>query len=154
MFKGKIKIGHTIEKQTSSSFPPFILPLGIGRRCIFLALLMLAGCSTIVNGPTQDIVVTSNPPGATITPTDYKCWVKTPGIITLDRTNSTILTARLYGYEDSKQEIKCELSLCPIVTATTELLIYPGLIFTMLDCNTGSIGHLTPTEIHFELISK
>lgn len=118
-----------------------------------ICLIMLAGCSTVMNGPTQDIVVTSNPPGATIITTTFE-WIKTPGTFKLPRNNSTTLTANLYGYETAKQDINCELSLWPIVSAIGELSIYPGLIFTTLDLSTGSVGHLTPNEVHFELVSK
>jgi hypothetical protein len=123
--------------------------------------MLIGGCTTIMNGPTQEIKVTSNPPGATVTPTDYKYWTKTPGVIALDRNNSTVLTARLYGYEDAKQEIKCGLS--PWVFGNAAGQLYPwafmgvphgAVALGILDVSTGSIGNLTPTEIHFELVPK
>jgi len=119
--------------------------------------LLLTGCATIANGPTQEIAVTSNPPGATVTPTDYKCWVKTPGIISLDRNQGTILTARLYGYEDCKVEIKWGIS--PWAFGNMSALAYPWLIVgcqpvaAAWACDADSIGNLSPNKVHFELKS-
>ena len=114
---------------------------------------MLTGCSTVMNGPTQDIVVTSNPPGAIVTTTTFE-WIRTPGTFKLPRANSTTLTANLYGYETAKQEIKCGLSLWPIGEAIGELWICSGLALTTFDLSTGSVGQLTPAEVHFELVSN
>lgn len=122
------------------------------------SLLMLAGCSTVMNGPTQDIVVTSNPPGATITPTDYKCWVKTPGIIALDRNQGTVLTARLYGYEDAK--IKINWGISPWAFCNMIALQHPGSIAgsqltgAVWAADADSIGNLSPDKVHFELVPK
>lgn len=134
--------------------PAFVSTVDIGRRCIILALLILiSGCSTLINGPVQDIVVTSNPPGAIITTTTFE-WLKTPGTFKLPRNRSTLLTANLYGYETAKQEIKCGLSLWPIVSGLGEFWAYGGCSLTTLDLSTGSIGMLSPTEIHFKLVPK
>ena len=38
---------------------------------IKISLLMLSGCGMIAHGPTQDILVTSNPPSAIVTTTTY-----------------------------------------------------------------------------------
>lgn len=126
--------------------------------CIICLMLVVGGCSTLLHGPTQEIVVTSNPPGAIVTPTDYKCWVKTPGIITLDRNQGTTLTARLYGYEDMKIKIKWGVS--PWAMGNMAALEYPWLIMgcqpvaAIWALDADSIGELSPTEIHFELVPK
>lgn len=116
--------------------------------CTF-CLLLVCGCSTIAHGPYQDVVITSNPPGAIVTPIDYKCWVKTPGILKLERKNSTVLTARLRGYEDAKQKIQVKLSPWLLGNAVGWI---PSLL--LLDLSTGSLGVLSPTEVHFELVPK
>lgn len=125
-----------------------------------ICLLMLTGCSTIMNGPTQEIKVTSNPPGAIITTTAFE-WIKTPGTIKLPRANSTTLTANLFGYEEMKQEMK--VSLSPWVAGNAVGQFYPwtfmgqasGVVaLTILDLSTGSIGTLSPAEVHFELVPK
>jgi hypothetical protein len=124
-----------------------------------ICLFLISGCSTIMNGPTQKIKVTSNPSGAWVTTTDFRCWVKTPGEIELERSHSTILTASLYGYEDCKKKIKCSLS--PFIAGNAVGQLYPwsflgiadgGIVLTLFDLSTGSVGNLTPTKVHFELV--
>lgn len=130
--------------------------------CLVLTSLV-SGCGTLVHGPTQEVIVTSNPSGATITNTRYTCWIKTPGVMKLKRANSTTLTARLFGYKEAKQKVKVNLSpwllgngvgwdmvlnasYVPVVPVTVALL--------MGDMATGSVGTLSPNVIHFELVPR
>jgi len=130
--------------------------------CLVLVLLT-SGCGTLMHGPTQEVVVTSNPPGATVTNTRYTCHIKTPGVMKLKRANSTILTARLFGYEEAKQKIQVGLSpwLLGNVAGwdTTLNIIYVPMIpvTTALlagDMVTGSVGTLSPDAVHFELVPR
>lgn len=127
--------------------------------CLMLALLV-SGCATIMNGSsTQDVFVTSKPPGAIVTTTTSE-WIKTPGIFTLPRANSTTLTARLPGYEEAKQEVKSELS--PWIFGNgigglcfgTAFNFMPVIALTIADFSTGSTGELSPIDVHFELVPK
>ena len=130
--------------------------------CLMLVLLT-GGCGTLMHGSTQEVAVTSNPPGAIVTNTDYTCWIKTPGVMVLDRANSTVLTARLFGHEDAKAKVKVSLSpwllgnaagwdmmlnvgYVPVVPVTVVLLVG--------DMATGSVGQLSPNTVHFELVSR
>ena len=128
-----------------------------------LAILLIAGCGTLMHGPYQEVYITSNPPGAKITNEDYTCWIRTPGIMKLKRANSTILKAELFKYETQKQKMQVHWSPWLLgngagawytVQAFTERDI-PGCEFLfILDCSTGSVGYLTPDSIHFELEPK
>lgn len=130
--------------------------------CLVLTLLV-SGCGTLMHGSTQDITVTSNPPGAKITNQDYTCWIRTPGVMKLKRANSTILTARLFGYQEAKQKLQVGLSpwllgngvgwdtmlkvgYVPVVPVTAVLLAG--------DVSTGSVGTLSPNVVHFELVPR
>jgi hypothetical protein len=112
-----------------------------------------------MNGPNQNIVVTSNPPGAIVT-TAAGEWIKTPDTFKLPRAKSTVLTARLVGYEDAEQKIKNELSLWMFGNgagsfyAGTVYNWLPAIALTIIDFSTGSAGVLSPTEVHFELVPK
>lgn len=122
-------------------------------------LVLVCGCGTIMHGPYQEIKVTSNPPGATITNTEYTCWIKTPGVMKLKRANSTVLTARLYGYKEAKQKVRANIS--PWLAGNAAGYWSPTTFFSnhvpayyvllMGDMATGSVGQLSPTEVHFEL---
>jgi len=124
-----------------------------------LAILLIVGCGTVAHGPTQYVYITSNPPGAIVTNTCYTARIKTPDIIELKRANSTILTAKLFGYE--KQKKKLQVSLTPYLLGNGIGSFYTVQLFTtndipgcqflfMGDMITGSVGHL-PERIHFEL---
>ena len=126
--------------------------------CLMLALLV-SGCATIMNGSsTQDVFVTSRPPGAIVTTTSK--WIKTPGIFTLPRTKSIILTARLPGYEEAKQEIKSGLSPWTFGNGIgglcfgTAFHFVPVIALTIADFSTGSTGELSPIDVHFKLVPK
>lgn len=125
-----------------------------------IAISLIAGCATVMNGSsTQDVFVTSRPSGAIVTTTSGK-RIKTPDIFKLPRTNSTILTARLSGYENAEQKIKSELSLWIFGNGAGGALIgtafnfMPVIALTIVDFTTGSLGVLSPAEVHFELVPK
>jgi len=132
------------------------------KKTIFAICLLIGGCSTITNGPTQEIAVTSDPPGAIITTTNFE-WIKTPGILNLPRKNSTILTANLFGYKTAKKELKCSFN--PLIAGDAVGQYYPrsfllqpdgGVALFMLDmmASDGAIGLLSPTRVHFDLVPK
>lgn len=110
-----------------------------------------------MHGPTQDIVITSNPPGAIVTTTTFE-WIKTPGTFKIPRANSTTLTANLHGYETAKQKLQVKLTPWIFGNAAgafypwTFLTVMPDVALTMLDLSTGSIGVLSPGEVHFDLV--
>ncbi len=124
-----------------------------------IAISLIAGCGTLVHGPHQHIMVTSNPSKAIVTTTSGK-WIKTPDAFQLPRTKSTTLTARLSGYEDAEQEIESDWSpwilgngLGSFIGGTIFNFV-PGLASVVVDFSTGSTGVLSPAEVHFELVSK
>ena len=82
-------------------------------------------------------------------------------MITLDRTNSTILTARLAGYEDMRAQVRCGIS--PWIFGNSAGQFYPrafmgvadgSVALLMLDMSTGSFCELSPSHIHFKMIKK
>lgn len=130
------------------------------RLLCIICLMVISGCGTLMHGPTQEIIVTSNPPGATVTNTRYTCHIKTPGVMVLERANSTILTAKLWGYQTAKQEVK--VSLSPWVfgdTAGYDMMLNTNyvpvapvtIVLLVGDMTTGSVGTLSPNVVHFEL---
>ena len=122
-----------------------------------VAILLIAGCGTLTHGPYQEVMVTSDPPGAIITNQDYTCHIKTPGIMKLKRANSTVLTAKLFQYETQKKKLQVHIS--PFILGDGAGLWYTvqtftrdangGAILLIGDMTTGSIGYLTPDSIHF-----
>jgi len=124
-------------------------------------ILMISGCATIC-GSTQDITITSEPPGAIVTTTTFE-WTKTPGTLKLPRNNSTVLTANLFGYKTAKKELKCSLN--PFIAGDAVGQYYPrafmgqpdgGVVIFFFDMmlSNGAIGTLHPAKVHFELEPK
>lgn len=124
-----------------------------------IAISLIAGCGTLVHGPNQHIMVTSNPSRAIVTTTTGK-RIKTPDAFQLSRTKSTTLTARLSGYEDAEQKIESEWSPWILGNGIGSFIggiifnFVPGLASVVVDFSTGSTGVLSPAEVHFELMPK
>ena len=122
-----------------------------------IAISLIAGCGTLIHGPYQEVMVTSDPPGAVVTNTDYTCHITTPGIMKLKRANSTVLTAKLFQYETQKKKLQVHIS--PFILGNGTGLWYTvqtftqdangGAVLLIGDMTTGSIGYLTPDSIHF-----
>src|SRR5437870_2372832 len=62
-----------------------------------IACLGLAGCATVMNGTTQDIGMTSRPPGAAVT-VDAEPKGQTPVVTSLSRRSSHTVKVELEGY--------------------------------------------------------
>ncbi len=130
------------------------------KNLIITLLLFVSGCATIVQGPYQEIKVTSDPPGAVVTDTAFMAWTITPGVLNLKRCDPTTLTATLYGYEDEKIELKSSISPFIAGNAAGELYpwllfdLYPGIVTLIFDLSTGSPFELSPKECHFVMRPK
>ena len=133
------------------------------RRLLILVIVCLVGmgCESLMHGPTQEIKITSNPPGALVVTEDFNHHARTPCVFLLPRSNSTILTSELMGYERMSLKVKCDVSLLLIgnsVGVFTPLLWFDNIpinyLLFMGDITTGSVGVLTPNEVHFEMVKK
>jgi hypothetical protein len=76
----------------------------------FLAIC-LAGCGTITQGTSQDITLTSNPPGAHCDLTRKGERIatldRTPGVVKVDKTkHDMLLTCTLSGYQDASTSLE------------------------------------------------
>ena len=74
------------------------------KRFLILAMLALAGCASIIDGHTQQIVVNTNPPGASCTLTRNNEPLgtinPTPGALVVEKTKYDItITCKKRGYE-------------------------------------------------------
>lgn len=131
-----------------------------------ICLLLLAGCATIINGPTQEISITSNPPGATITANDshneYQV-IKTPGKLRLKRSKPAVLVAQLTGYQTIEKELKSNYSLFWMAgDISLGYWAFPpsgvgipcGAAILLVDTLSGSCFDLETNKVHFELISN
>lgn len=102
----------------------------------------MSGCATIIHGTTQEIPVTSEPPGAAVTTTgDVKAT--TPGKLELKRKTGHVLTFSKEGYKPETVKLESVLS-----GAVAGNIIAGGLIGWGVDAATGGDSRLVPESVH------
>jgi len=96
------------------------------RRFVIVsaAALAVAGCSTITEGTTQDIAVTTTPPGASCTLTRDGAPLATigftPGTVTVDRSSSDIIvTCHKIGFGDGNYTDQSDLAAATLSNIMT-----------------------------------
>lgn len=107
----------------------------------FLVIVFfMTSCATIVNGPHQDVSVSSDPTGATVS--DGKTTKETPASFVLDRNRDYLLIISKKGYETKKVKI-----VHVINGWVAGNLISFGLLGAGVDTATGAIFTLEPHKI-------
>ena len=112
---------------------------------IIIALAGQTGCATIVSGRTQDVMIRSNPPGATVTIDEIATGV-TPMVANLMRKKRHSILISKPGYKD-------------ISHATTRgfngwylgNILFGGIIGLITDPITGAMYDVEPSEINVTL---
>lgn len=118
-----------------------------------ILVLAIAGCATIAGGgPTQEISVNSNPPGADIFVgrVDSEgnvtgltaAGVKTPGLVSLSKTGKWAVVLRKEGYKDS--QITPDTIVNPWFFGN---ILIGGIIGSGVDSSTGSINKYDPDSL-------
>lgn len=110
--------------------------------CIFA----VSGCCRIMTGTKQEIPITSNPKGATITLNNIQSKV-TPDVLSISRKGQYNITAEFQGYKS--QTIKLKRNINNWLLA--DLLWDFGIITWPIDFISGSAYDYSPKSIHFEL---
>jgi hypothetical protein len=114
--------------------------------CTLALLLPLAGCATILQGSTQTVEVTSDPPGASVLVLPEKTSLVTPGEVDLKRNHVHTLVFELpchrpaAGYLDRVDSKTVLLNL-----------ILGGLIGMAVDFDSGAVFRLTPDPLNVKL---
>lgn len=113
------------------------------KRAFFAsaAMLLLAGCATVVSGTSQDLSVNTNPPGANCTVNRQGQKIgqvsPTPGIAKVDKTRDDItLVCDKDGYQEATYIVRSGLE-----TATLGNVFIGGLIGVGIDAATGANNH-------------
>jgi hypothetical protein len=106
--------------------------------------LLFASCATLINGPTENVSVTTNPADAMVT--DGKTTQKTPATFVLERNREYVLTITKQGFQS--EQVKIQHVISGWVAGN---LISFGVIGTGIDVATGSIWSLEPHDIRVSL---
>lgn len=124
-------------------------PVSFMRRTSFvvlgLSLLSLTGCSTVVNGKRQALIINSNPPGAEFA-VDGVSGV-TPGTVQVERAraNHTVAISKP-GYQPTEVTVGRKLS--PWVAGN---VLVGGLIGLVVDFGTGGAYALQFDQVQANL---
>ena len=115
---------------------------------LLAALLAAAtlGCATIINGPTQDVEITSDPPGASVLILPEKKTVVTPAEVELDRKQVHTLLFALEGCLPATGYLDRLNS-----HMTDGNIILGGLIGIAIDYDSGAVYRLDPDPLHVVL---
>lgn len=102
--------------------------------------IFCVGCATIINGRTENVQVTSDPPDATVT--DGIAVTQTPATLVLERDHDYVLTITKSGYET--QHVK----IVHVVSGVVALNIVSfGMIGVGVDAASGACWRLDPDTI-------
>lgn len=107
---------------------------------ILSTIALLASCATIVNGPTEEIPVTTIPPGATVS--EGQISMQTPGNIGLARKRDHILVITKPGF--LPQRVKLVHVLDGWVAGN---IVSFGIIGAGIDAASGGMWDLKPDNI-------
>jgi len=112
---------------------------------LIVAAIFLPGCATIIHGPTEQITFTSEPTGAHLTVAGHR--TTTPAVLILKRRGKHVASFNMPGYERQEVQIKEGISLWFLLGN----LGFGGIPGYVIDAITGSIGNLSPDNVHANL---
>jgi predicted small secreted protein len=111
---------------------------------LLIAAFLLSGCATIFTGQYQDVTVTSEPPGATVSAGDGLS-ITTPGTFKLARNQCYTLTAEFPGAEPQQIELKRKVQ----GWFWGNILMVSGA-GCAIDLTSGSAYKLVPGKVNFD----
>jgi len=122
----------------------------MARKSMYFAVLILAaafsqGCATIMHGSTQNVMVTSSPPGATVV-VDGGMRFKSPVEINLSRKENHTVELSLDGYQKELVEVRSVTS-----GAVFGNIVAGGLVGWAVDSSSGGAYRLVPEVIKIDL---
>jgi hypothetical protein len=110
-----------------------------------IALISATGCGTIMHGTEQDIAISSNPTGGSVT-IDGKPRGKTPATVALSRSDKHIVKIELEGY------MPYEMALTSSVSGWVwGNIVFGGLIGLAVDAASGGMYELNPEQVRGEM---
>jgi hypothetical protein len=111
-------------------------------------LFLTSGCASIIHGKTERIGFTSEPSGAKLTVGGYQ--TVTPSYLILERRGQQTAYFSMPGYETQAFPIKEGMSLWFLLGN----LGFGGIPGWIIDAINGSIGDLSPDNVHVVMVPK
>ena len=109
--------------------------------CLILVNVFFASCATILNTPRQEVTVTSEPSGATVTD-GIRVWT-TPAKISLARKSNHILTFFKKGYKPQTVHLRQAVSRAVYGNVVMPL----GILCWGIDASNGSQWRIVPENV-------
>lgn len=116
---------------------------GLPRTAAAIALSMLTGCASVVNGPTQSVGVSSVPPGATVRVDGVEVG-RTPLVAEIDRRAGHVVSLSKPPFGTRELTLSRSTSAWVLGNA---LFGYFGLIGLGVDAATGGLYRLYPPAL-------
>ncbi|MBM4104436.1 MAG: hypothetical protein FJ263_10410 [Planctomycetes bacterium] len=110
--------------------------------------MFASGCASIIHGKTEKIGFTSEPPGAKLAVGGYQ--TVTPAYLTLERRGQHTAYFTMSGYETQAIPLHEGMSLWFLLGN----LGFGGIPGWIIDSINGSIGDLSPDNVHAVLVPK
>lgn len=116
-------------------------------KIVFVGVLFLTGCATIMHGSRQEIGLSSNPSGAVVRTGRKRCT--TPCVLNLSRRRSHAFTFQKEGYEEAGDSVSSDTS--GWVFGNLIFGMFPGLI---VDFISGGAYKLEPDSVRVRLVKE
>ena len=115
---------------------------------VLVSFFVLAGCSTITKGKTQQVTIDSNVEGATVLVNGNE-REQTPFTGLIERSSSTTVTLKKKGYK--RKSVTLDTTFEPIFWGN---IIVGGVIGSTTDASTGAMYKYAPSTINIDLIKE
>ncbi len=127
---------------------PVLARSAVATLVVVALSLPQINCATIVRGTSQDVAVSTSPPGATVTVEDENRGV-TPVTLTLKKKNKYRIVLSKEGYEDVVVNLDKNFKFAPTIIGN---IFSWGLIGIIVDLANGSAYQLSPEAIDREFL--
>ncbi len=118
----------------------------LGRGGVAVFGVFLSGCATMINSPTQSVLITSDPAEAKVV-IDDRVHLKTPGIVSLSRKATHIVVYQKEGY---KPEV-VRMTRGPSAWSLLDVLCLPLMYFCFRDDLDSGGFYAFDNTIHMNL---
>lgn len=116
---------------------------------LFLSIVSLTGCATIMHGETQRIGVSSSPSGASVIVDGTSSWGKTPVFVDLAREKEHIIKIEMANYTPIEMTITKKVS-----NWAWGNIVFGMVIGLAVDALSGGLYKLEPEQVHADLTQK
>ena len=115
---------------------------------VLIAALTLGACASIIHGTHQDVGISSDPTGASVT-VDGHLEGKTPYVASLRRKDNHVVRIELPGYKPFETTVTRSVS-----GWVWGNIVFGGLIGLAVDAISGGLYKLTPEQVSATLLAK